>query len=117
MSTPDTDTWTAVGHLDDLDAEVPTLATIGETEVALCRVGEQVFAVNNVCTHAYARLSDGLIEGTEVFCPLHYGSFDVRTGEAIAPPCIDAVAAYAVKIEGGRIFVDVTRRPGGYEPV
>jgi nitrite reductase/ring-hydroxylating ferredoxin subunit len=42
------------------------MAVVGAIEVALCRNGDRVFAVNNVCTHAFARLSDGFIEGTEV---------------------------------------------------
>ena len=55
--------------------------------MALCLVKGEVFAIDNICSHASALLSNGYLEGHELFCPLHGGSFDVRTGEAVAAPC------------------------------
>jgi nitrite reductase/ring-hydroxylating ferredoxin subunit len=107
----DTDHWVAAAVLSEIDPDYPTMAMIGGVEVALCRVGENVFAINNICSHAYARLSDGFVEQHQVFCPLHQGSFDVRTGRAISAPCYDAVATYSTMIENGTVYVDVTRSP------
>jgi nitrite reductase/ring-hydroxylating ferredoxin subunit len=111
VNAPDAEDWSEVGALADLDPEYPSMATVRGTEVALCRYGEQVFAVGNLCTHAFARLSDGFLVGTEIVCPLHQGSFDFRTGEPVNPPCDEAIAAYAVAVESGRVFVDVSRPP------
>jgi len=97
--------WVATIAADTIDPDYPSMATLGDVEVALCRVDGEVFAIGNICTHAYARLSDGFVEGCEVFCPLHQGSFDVRTGEAIASPCYEPVASYATKVEGGVVYV------------
>jgi nitrite reductase/ring-hydroxylating ferredoxin subunit len=102
--------WVATIAADTIDADYPSMATVGEVEVALCRVGGEVFAIGNICTHAYARLSDGFVEGCEVFCPLHQGSFDVRTGEAVSSPCYEPVASYATKVEDGIVYVSVKPR-------
>ena len=99
------DVWVQTVAANSVDPEFPVMAKVGDTEVALCRVEDEVFAVGNICTHAYARLSDGFQEGVEVFCPLHQGSFDVRTGAAIAAPCFEPVASYPTKIENGIVWV------------
>ncbi len=97
--------WVGVGPLRSLDPKYPTLARAGETEVALCLVGEAVYATANVCTHAFAKLSDGELDGHEIICPLHGGRFDVRTGEASAPPCVDPIAVFSTKVEDGEVLV------------
>jgi naphthalene 1,2-dioxygenase system ferredoxin subunit len=105
--------WVATVAADAVESDYPSLAKVGEVEVALCRVDDEIFAVGNICTHAFARLSDGFVEGCEVFCPLHQGSFDVRTGEAVASPCYEPVASYATKVEDGVVYVAV--KPRGQE--
>jgi nitrite reductase/ring-hydroxylating ferredoxin subunit len=106
-----TDPWVAVASLSEIDPDYPTMTTVGAVEIALCRVGEHVFAVNNICSHAYARLSDGFVEQYQVFCTLHQGSFDIRTGCAVAAPCYDPIATYSTMIKNGTVYVDVTRSP------
>jgi nitrite reductase/ring-hydroxylating ferredoxin subunit len=108
----DTNNWIATVAADTIDPEFPVRAMIGDdVEVALCRVEDEVFAVGNICTHAFARLSDGFQEGSEVFCPLHQGSFDVRTGAAIAAPCHEPIASYPTRIENGIVLVCPVARP------
>lgn len=110
-TTPETvsgDRWVAVGELSEIDPEFPIMATVGEIEMVICRVGEEAFALGNICTHAYARLSDGHVEDEQIFCPLHQGSFNVRTGEAVASPCYGSIASYTTRVDGDEIFVDVT---------
>jgi naphthalene 1,2-dioxygenase system ferredoxin subunit len=102
--------WVPTVALDVIDPDYPTMVAIGESEIALCRVGDEAFAVGNICSHAYARLSDGFVEGGEVFCPLHQGSFDVRTGAAVAAPCFEPIASYATRIVDGIVHVAATRR-------
>lgn len=99
------DDWIATVAVESIDPEYPVMARLGEVEVALCRVDDDVFAIGNICTHAFARLSDGFQEGAEVFCPLHQGSFDVRTGAAIAAPCHEPVRSYPTRVEDGIVHV------------
>jgi nitrite reductase/ring-hydroxylating ferredoxin subunit len=99
--------WHAVGQLDALDPQYPTRVTVEGVDIALCRIGDEVFATSNMCSHAFAFLSDGFLEGFEVFCPLHEGSFDVRTGEAKSLPCQEPIDVFEVKLEGNAVFVAI----------
>jgi naphthalene 1,2-dioxygenase ferredoxin component len=97
--------WLRVARLADLEAGYPTRVKLGDREVALCLVEGKVFAIDNICSHAYALLSDGYLEGHELFCPLHGGSFDVRTGEAVATPCTDDIRVFPTHVSNGEIFL------------
>jgi nitrite reductase/ring-hydroxylating ferredoxin subunit len=99
------DEWTKVARFADLEPEYPTRIKVGERELALCLVDDEVFAIDNVCSHAFALLSDGYLEGHEIFCPLHGGSFDVRNGEAIAAPCTLDLSVFPTRVEDGEVFV------------
>ena len=105
MSETGNDTWHKVASYAALEPEYPTFVKVVARELALCRVDDAVFAIDNVCSHAFARLSDGYLEGFELFCPLHGGSFDVRTGAAMSPPCIDPVAVFECRVEGDAVLV------------
>ncbi len=85
----------------------------GEHNLVLCHTADGWFAVDNVCTHAYARLSEGRLRGTRLICPLHGGSFDCRTGAAIGQPAVTSLRTYAVRVTGG----DVEIAFGGADPV
>ena len=74
-------------------------------EIALYEMDGEIFATDDICTHAYAKLSDGWMERGEIECPLHAGRFDIRTGKATAPPCVDDLKTYPVRVEGGEIQV------------
>ncbi len=76
-------------------------------EIALCRVDGQVYAIANICPHGQALLSDGYLDGHELECPLHQGRVDVRSGAPMCPPLAQPVRCYPVKIEAGRVWVEV----------
>lgn len=76
-------------------------------ELAFYEVDGEIFATDNICTHGYARLSDGFLEGREIECPLHQGRFDVCTGKALCAPLNEDIKVYPLKIEGGKVFVEV----------
>ncbi len=64
------------------------------------------YAIDNSCSHKGGPLCDGLLEGSIVMCPLHAWTYDIRTGESVSPPG-QKQASYKVKVEGGRVFVEV----------
>jgi naphthalene 1,2-dioxygenase ferredoxin component len=74
-------------------------------EIALYELDGDILATDDICTHAYAKLSDGWMERGEIECPLHAGRFDIKTGKATAPPCVDDLKTYPVRIEGDEIQV------------
>lgn len=76
---------------------------LGETHVLLARVEGVVYAVADRCTHGKASLSHGYLDGWEIECPLHQGRFDIRTGEATAPPCRQRLAVFRVRERGGTV--------------
>ena len=78
---------------------------VDNEQVLLANVNGSIHAVDDICSHAYASLSEGDLNGQEVECPLHGGSFNVTTGEAVSPPADGPVRVYKVQIEGDDILV------------
>jgi naphthalene 1,2-dioxygenase system ferredoxin subunit len=100
-----TDGWVKAADRGALsDGEVIGVVVAGH-EVALYEMDGEIFATDDICTHAYAKLSDGWMEKGEIECPLHAGRFDIKTGKATAPPCVDDIKSYPVRVEGGEIQV------------
>jgi nitrite reductase/ring-hydroxylating ferredoxin subunit len=99
--------WHRVAAEEDLQLETPLAMRIGETEIAVIRLPDGIFAVNNVCSHEYALLSEGFCEDGKLECPLHQACFDVRSGQALSAPATIAIATYEVKCESGEVFVRV----------
>ena len=67
--------------------------------------GGEICVTDNVCTHAFALLTDGWLEGHVIECPLHAGQFDVRTGKGLCAPIEEDLRSYTVKREGDAILV------------
>ncbi|HWV25760.1 MAG TPA: non-heme iron oxygenase ferredoxin subunit [Aeromicrobium sp.] len=76
-------------------------------DVVLIGVGDQVFAMEDMCSHAAVPLSEGDVEGCEIECWLHGSRFDVRTGAALNPPAVSPVPTYATQIDGDVVLVDL----------
>jgi nitrite reductase/ring-hydroxylating ferredoxin subunit len=74
-------------------------------EIALCNVAGEIYAVDDVCTHAYASLSDGLLCGAEIECPLHGGRFDVKSGRALGGIVSEDLRRFALKVEGDDVLL------------
>ncbi len=97
--------FTDAAALADLWEGAGMAAQVGGRELALFKVGEEVFATDALCTHGNARLCDGFVEGHTVECPLHQGRFDLRSGAPCGEPAAEAVKTYPVRMEGGRVWV------------
>lgn len=80
-------------------------------DVALVRIGEELFAIEDECSHAAVALSEGDVESAGGVCSLecwmHGSRFDLRTGEPLGPPATDRVPTYPVRLEGDDVLVDV----------
>jgi len=88
------------------DGEVIGVIVNGR-EIALYETDGEVFATDDICTHAYAKLSDGWLEKGEIECPLHAGRFEIKTGKATAPPCVDDIKTYPVRVDGDAIQIQL----------
>ncbi len=78
---------------------------VGDSRLAVYNVDGTFHVTDNICTHAFAILSDGWFEDGVVECPLHGGRFDVRSGEAVAEPAECPLRIYAVRIVDGEVQV------------
>jgi nitrite reductase/ring-hydroxylating ferredoxin subunit len=83
----------------------PLLITVDGEDVALFRVGDEVFALEDLCSHAEASLSEGEQSGYCITCPQHGGRFDVRTGKATHFPAFSPVRRFDIRIEGNDIML------------
>lgn len=79
--------------------------------LAIYNLDGSLYATDEICTHAYASLADGYIEGETIECPLHGATFSIKTGEALTPPATEPLATYAVRVDGDDILVAVPAVP------
>ena len=104
----ETNDWVTVGAASKLAAGEMTGVQVGDREVALYNIGGQIKATDNLCTHAFAYLTDGWLEEGIVECPLHGGRFEVETGKGMGPPIPCDVAVHAVRVVGDDIQVKLS---------
>jgi NADPH-dependent 2,4-dienoyl-CoA reductase/sulfur reductase-like enzyme/nitrite reductase/ring-hydroxylating ferredoxin subunit len=82
---------------------------IKSKEFLLLRRGSSVFVCSNKCPHHGARLSEGLVFGTEVVCPCHHARFDLSSGRVLTPPALDDIPTYHADRQGEDILVGPVR--------
>lgn len=99
--------WLDVAAVSDIPQDDVVAVDAAGKDVAVYNVGGHIFATDNLCTHGNARLCDGFLEGHEIECPLHQGKFDVRDGRATCAPVTVGLTPYPVKIESGRVFLQI----------
>ena len=100
--------WVEACNADDIEREDVIRFDHGGRTFAVYRSpDDEYFATDGICTHEHAHLSDGLVMDNIIECPKHNGRFDYKTGEAKgAPVCVD-LRTYPVKVEGGKVLIDV----------
>ncbi len=96
-----------VATLEDIPQGKTLCVEIGGKEVLLCHTSEGVFAIDNMCSHAAARLCEGKLKGSKILCPLHGAAFDVRDGSALTRPAVRPVASYKVSLSGNDILLAI----------
>lgn len=104
-----TDTEPASWHIAATDAELtedqPLSVTLNGARIGLFRLDETVHAIEDICPHAFALLSEGFVDGQTVECPLHEALFDIPTGKCLREIGQRDLKTYEVKIDGGNILV------------
>jgi len=111
--------------LDDIQSGQMRMFEVESRQVLLARVGDTIYAANNICPHMGGNLSMGKLEGTMVTCPRHHSQFDLtdghvirwtdwtgiklNLGKVVRPP--RPLETYRTRIENGRILVESPRVP------
>jgi 3-phenylpropionate/trans-cinnamate dioxygenase ferredoxin subunit len=100
-------TWTKVATVEELPTDGGLRVELAGLGIALFKVGSDVYAIGDRCSHAEASLSEGELFEDEVECPLHGAVFDVTTGEAKTLPATAPVPSYSVKVDGEDVLLEV----------
>lgn len=96
-----------IGALDTFPDGVGTKIEIGSVTVAVFRVEDCVYAINDRCSHAEASLSEGELFGFDIECPRHGAEFDIKTGAVRSLPATKPVASYPTEITDGEVFLTI----------
>ena len=91
-----------VGEISPGDMKV---VEVGEDQILLVDVEGNIHACDDICSHAYASLSEGDLNGDEIECPLHGSAFNIITGEALTPPAEDSIRIFEVRIDGQDVLI------------
>jgi 3-phenylpropionate/trans-cinnamate dioxygenase ferredoxin subunit len=94
-------------QLDQIIEGKPVLLEKEGKSICVARVGNEVFAVADTCTHSDASLSEGDVTGFKIECWLHGAEFDLRTGVALTLPANIALQTYPVAIDGNSVTVEI----------
>jgi 3-phenylpropionate/trans-cinnamate dioxygenase ferredoxin subunit len=97
--------FVTVGSPDDVPDGEMRMFQVGGEDVAVANVEGEYFAFGDTCTHRQCSLSEGDLEDTSVVCPCHGSTFDIKTGEVLAPPATEPILVFDVRVEGGELQV------------
>ena len=101
--------WIDIGALGDIPPQGARVVKTAIGCVAVFRTAQdQVFAIDDRCPHKGGPLSEGIVHGNHVTCPLHAWVFSLETGRAQGADS-GFVNSYPTRIEAGRILLDATR--------
>ena len=103
MSTTVDVSWVRVASEEELVTSL--CVTVEGAVIALFRTEDGVFALDDVCSHEYSRLSEGEIWAGEVYCPKHGSRFSLATGAVTGLPATQPVRSWPVKVEDGGIWI------------
>ena len=92
-------------NFDSLIEGKPVAVEVNGTAVCVARVGDEVFAVADTCTHSDASLSEGEVSGFKIECWLHGAEFDLRSGAALTPPATQALQSFKVQRNGNQLVI------------
>ena len=76
-------------------------------ELAVFNVDGTFYVTDDHCTHGPGSLSEGFLDGEIIECNFHQGQFNVRTGEVVLPPCIEAVRTYPTFVRDGKVMIEL----------
>lgn len=100
--------WVEACGTGDVDEEDVIRFDHGTRTFAIYRSPDDVFyATDGLCTHEAVHLADGLVMDNVIECPKHNGRFDYTNGAALGAPVCVNLKTYPVRIEGGKVLIDV----------
>ena len=107
--------------LDEIQADKALAVTLGRYDIAIARDGDEVFAIEDTCSHAEVALSEGEVGDCQIECWLHGSMFDLRTGKPTNLPATEPVATFPIDVRVNPdgttdVYVDTETTLNGVTP-
>ena len=99
--------WVVVAKVADVVAGKMLSVSAADKSLAIYNLSGAFYATDNECTHAFAMLTDGTIDGDVVECPLHGGAFEIKTGKGLGAPIFCDLKCYPTRVSGDAVEVNV----------
>ncbi|MBW5812473.1 non-heme iron oxygenase ferredoxin subunit [Yersinia kristensenii] len=99
--------WVSVCKVSYVKPDFPFSAQVNNKRIGVYILDGEYFAMEDVCPHANALLTQGFMDGETVECPLHGALFDIRTGQCLREPGERDLNTYPVRISGDQIEVNL----------
>lgn len=104
--------WINVGSVSDIPKDGARVVKTAQGDIAVFRnMQDEIFALRDKCPHKGGPLSQGIIYGRKVACPLHNWHIELDSGKA-AMPDEGCAATYPIKVEGGMVMLSLTPNTG-----
>lgn len=97
--------WTDVAPVSEFPPGTSRTVEADDVSIAVFNLDGDYHAIEDICTHDYASLAGGEVEGEEIICPRHAARFNIRTGEALCAPAYEPVTTFPTRIENGMVQV------------
>jgi 3-phenylpropionate/trans-cinnamate dioxygenase ferredoxin subunit len=80
---------------------------VNDKAIAIFNIDNQLFAIEDCCTHQGLPLSDGYVEGNQITCPFHGAQFCLKTGDALSPPAFEKLNTFETRIKDNLIQINL----------
>jgi nitrite reductase/ring-hydroxylating ferredoxin subunit len=100
-------TWYRATEVSALEDKAVVGVDVNGHEIAIYKIDGEYFATANICTHQFAFMSEGFVEGSCIECPLHQALFDIKTGAVIEGPADQPLKTYSLKVDGTALLVEL----------
>jgi len=97
-------------QLEDVPERGSLRVEFDDIDVAIVRSDGELYAIDDVCSHAEVALSEGEVEGTTIECWMHGSCFDLRSGAPTGPPATEPVDVFDVRVIDSVVYVSQTAR-------
>jgi len=97
--------WVDVAREEDIYTGKPVHIEIDGAGIAVFKLDDEFFAIEDVCTHDGGQLTGGCVENDQIICPRHGARFSIKTGEALTAPAYEPTATFPTRVENGMVQV------------
>jgi nitrite reductase/ring-hydroxylating ferredoxin subunit len=100
--------WSYAADAESIkEGEPLRFVTEKQFSLAIFNVDGEYLCTSDTCTHEASSLCDGYVDGDTVECAFHFAKFSLRTGAVLSPPAMMPLKTFPVKVEDGKIYIDI----------